>query len=247
MLYIENLHAQIEGKEILKGINLKVLPNKVYAIMGPNGGGKSTLAQVLAGHPDYKVTDGWGSLDEQDFLAMTPDERFQAGLFLSFQYPVEIAGVNFVKFLHQAHNEKLKHIEGSKRLSPIMFRQLVQNAAERLGFTEDITKRPLNMGFSGGEKKKLEIIQMSILKPEYVILDEPDSGLDVDALRLIGKELKFQMAQRPFGLIIITHYQKILDYIEPDEVHVLMDGKIVKKGDKYLAKEIEKEGYDQFR
>jgi Fe-S cluster assembly ATP-binding protein len=249
-LEINNLFAGTkEGKEILRGISLTIKKGEIHAVMGPNGGGKSTLAQVLMGHPDYVITKGTISLNGVDITAMTPDQRAKQGLFLGFQYPVEITGVNFGNFLRMAVNEGLearskKQEARSKKVSPIAFRNKVEPIAKSLGFSEDISKRFLNQGFSGGEKKKAEILQLSMLRPEFAILDEPDSGLDVDALRYIGKAIN--NLDYPFGLLLITHYQRILHYIKPQFVHIVVKGKIVKSGDSSLAKETEEKGYEQY-
>lgn len=247
-LVITNLYAGTkEGKEILRGISLTVKKGEIHAVMGPNGGGKSTLAQVLMGHPDYVVTKGSIVLNGVDITTKTPDQRAKEGLFLGFQYPVEITGVNFGNFLRMAINEKKeqgKEKENRKKLSPIAFRNEVEPIAEKLGFSEDIVKRFLNQGFSGGEKKKAEILQLAMLRPDFAILDEPDSGLDVDALRYIGgtiNKLDYQL-----GLLLITHYQRILHYIKPDFVHIVVAGKIVKSGDSTLAKETEENGYETY-
>lgn len=242
-LVIKNLHAGTkEGKEILRGISLAINTGEIHAIMGPNGGGKSTLAQVLMGHPDYVITQGSISLDGVDITSMTPDQRAKEGVFLGFQYPVEIAGVNFGNFLRMAMNENLE--TGAKKFSPIAFRNQVEQIAKNLGFSEDIVNRFLNQGFSGGEKKKAEILQLSMLKPKFAILDEPDSGLDVDALRYIGKTIN--NLDYPFGLLLITHYQRILHYIKPQFVHIVVKGKIAKSGDSLLAKETEEKGYERY-
>jgi Fe-S cluster assembly ATP-binding protein len=247
-LVITNLYAGTkEGKEILRGISLTVKKGEIHAVMGPNGGGKSTLAQVLMGHPDYVVTKGSIVLNGLDITKKTPDQRAKAGLFLGFQYPVEITGVNFGNFLRMAINEKSeqgKEKGERKKLSPIAFRNAVEPIAEELGFSEDIVKRFLNQGFSGGEKKKAEILQLSMLRPDFAILDEPDSGLDVDALRYIGKAIN--NLDYPFGLLLITHYQRILHYIKPHFVHIVVSGKIVKSGDSTLAKETEDNGYEKY-
>ncbi len=249
-LEIKNLYAGTkEGKEILRGISLTIKKGEIHAIMGPNGGGKSTLAQVLMGHPDYVVTKGSIVLNSVDITKKTPDQRAKLGLFLGFQYPVEITGVNFGNFLRMAINEMQDAREKgaelkSKKLSPIKFRNEVEPIAKKLGFSEDIVKRFLNQGFSGGEKKKAEILQLSMLKPDFAILDEPDSGLDVDALRYIGKAIN--SLDYPFGLLLITHYQRILHYIKPHFVHIVVKGKIVKSGNSLLAKETEDKGYEQY-
>ena len=249
-LEITNLFAGTkEGKEILRGVSLTIKKGEIHAIMGPNGGGKSTLAQVLAGHPDYVITRGTIHLSDIDITQMTPDQRAHHGLFLGFQYPVEITGVNFGNFLRMAVNDKREALAKNgdskmKKLSPIAFRNELEPIAKELGFSEDISKRFLNQGFSGGEKKKAEILQLAMLRPDFAILDEPDSGLDVDALRYIGNAIGNLDYQ--FGLVLITHYQRILHYIKPDVVHIVVNGKIVKSGDSQLAKETEEKGYEQY-
>jgi Fe-S cluster assembly ATP-binding protein len=243
ILQITNLHVQtVEGKKILNGISLTIQQGEIHAIMGPNGGGKSTFAQVVMGHPQYVITKGTIILNGIDLTKRPPDERAKAGLFLGFQYPVEIAGVNLGNFLRMSINEKKSVSE--KKLSPIAFRQEVEPITKILGFPKDIVKRSLNEGFSGGEKKKAEILQLAMLKPSFAILDEPDSGLDVDALRYIGTAIN--QLDYPLGLLLITHYQRILQYIKPQFVHVVIDGKIILSGDQMLAKEIEEKGYEQF-
>lgn len=240
-LDIIDIHAQtLEGKKILRGVSLTVRSGETHAIMGPNGGGKSTLAQVLMGHPAYEMTKGKIILDGTDISELPPNERSQAGLFLGFQYPVEVAGVNFARFLRQSVNANLP--EGAKKLSPIKFKNLLKDEATKLGFSDELAERALNEGFSGGEKKKAEVLQMALLKPKYAVLDEPDSGLDVDALRYISKSINDQ--SHPMGLILITHYQRILSHIKPDFVHVIKGGKIIKSGDAKLAHEIEDSGYE---
>ena len=247
-LIITNLHAGTkEGKEILRGISLTIKKGEIHAVMGPNGGGKSTLAQVLMGHPDYVVTKGKIVLNGVDITHMTPDQRAKEGLFLGFQYPVEITGVNFGNFLRMAVNEKRDlglRTRDKKKVSPIAFRNEVEPIAKKLGFSEDIVKRFLNQGFSGGEKKKAEILQLAMLRPDFAILDEPDSGLDVDALRYIGNAVGDM--DYSFGLLLITHYQRILHYIKPQFVHIVVGGKIVKSGDSNLAKETEEKGYEKY-
>jgi Fe-S cluster assembly ATP-binding protein len=239
-LIITNLHVETkEGKKILNGISLTIKQGEIHAIMGPNGGGKSTFAQALAGHPGFVITKGNIVLNGTDITTLTPDLRAKKGLFLGFQYPVEVAGVNFGNFLRMAINE-----DKERKLSPIAFRNAVEPLAKELGFSNEIVKRSLNEGFSGGEKKKAEILQLSLLKPRFAVLDEPDSGLDVDALRYIAKAIN--NLDYPLGLILITHYQRILHYIKPQFVHVVVNGKIVKSGDANLAKEIEDNGYEQF-
>jgi len=242
-LVITNLRVEtIDGKKILNGISLTVKEGEIHAIMGPNGGGKSTFAQALMGHPGYKITEGKIVLNGVDITSLTPDMRAKQGLFLGFQYPVEIAGVNFGSFLRQAINENIK--AGEKKNSPIAFRNKLDPAAAQLGFSSEIVKRFLNQGFSGGEKKKAEILQLELLRPPFAVLDEPDSGLDVDALRYIGKSING--LDYPLGLILITHYQRILRYIKPHFVHIVVSGKIVKSGSESLAKTIEENGYESY-
>ena len=250
VLEINNLHAGTkDGKEILRGISLTIKKGEIHAIMGPNGGGKSTLAQVLMGHPDYAITKGSIKLNGIDITTMTPDQRAKHGLFLGFQYPVEITGVNFGNFLRMAINEmrsEKRNVRNNnmKKLSPIKFRNELEPIAKNLGFNQDISKRFLNQGFSGGEKKKAEILQLSMLRPDFAILDEPDSGLDVDALRYIGKAIN--SLDYPLGLVLITHYQRILHHIKPHFVHIVVHGRIVKSGDAKLAKETEEKGYEKY-
>jgi|SRR3990167_2546928 len=228
-----------EGKEILHGVSLKIKKGETHALMGPNGSGKSTLAQALMGHPGFVITKGTVSLNGVDITKFTPDQKSKAGLFLGFQYPVEVAGVNFSQFLRMAVNER-----NDKKVSPIAFKNQILEKAKTLSFTEEIVKRSLNEGFSGGEKKKVEILQLEMLKPDFAILDEPDSGLDVDALRYIAKAIK--NLDFPLGLLLITHYQRILHFIKPDFVHILVNGKLIKSGDHTLAEDIEKNGYEKY-
>lgn len=237
MLKISNLHVSVEGKSILKGVDLVVKPGEVHAIMGPNGSGKSTLAYVLAGHPRYEVASSKLTLDGKDLLEMTPDQRAKAGLFLAFQYPVAVDGVSVEKFLRSASEAIM-----GKKTGALEFRKYLTEEAKKLGVKEELLKRSLNQGFSGGEKKRVEILQLLVLKPKYAILDETDSGLDVDALRSVAKGIMLN-AQRKIGMIVITHYQRILKHIKPDFVHVMKDGKIVESGDKNLAEKVEKKGY----
>jgi Fe-S cluster assembly ATP-binding protein len=242
-LVITDLKVALDdGREILRGLSLTIKKGEVHAVMGPNGGGKSTLAQALMGHPRYKITQGSIVLNGTDITALSPDLRAKAGLFLGFQYPVEVEGVNFAKFLRMAVNE-LKPV-GTKKLSPIAFRNALEVEAGTLGFSDALAKRALNQGFSGGEKKKAEIMQMAMLRPEFAILDEPDSGLDVDALRYISKSIN--ALDYPIGLLLITHYQRILAYIKPDFVHVVVNGRLVQSGDAGLAEQIEQSGYESF-
>ena len=244
MLKINNLNANVENKTILNGFSLDIKPGEVHAIMGPNGSGKSTLANVLAGNEDYEVDSGKVIFKDQDLLDLNIEERAQKGLFLAFQYPVEIPGVNITPFLHASMNSRLKK-ENKPELDSLSFAKLLRKNAEELGISSDMLKRSINTGFSGGEKKRYEILQMSILNPELTIFDETDSGLDVDALRIVTEGInKFKNPKNSY--LIITHYQKLLDYIHPDFVHVMRNGKIVKSGDISLATEIEASGYQNF-
>ena len=244
LLEIRNLHASIAGKEILKGINLTIRPGEVHAIMGPNGAGKSTLSAVLTGNPQYEVTEGSVLLNGKDLLSMPAEQRAREGVFLSFQYPVEIPGVSMVNFMRTAVNEKRKY-EGQEPLSATAFLKLMREKRALLDMADKLNNRSVNEGFSGGEKKKNEILQMAMLQPCLSILDETDSGLDIDALRIVAEGVnKLKTPQN--ASIVITHYQRLLDYIIPDFVHVLADGRIVKTGDKNLALELEKNGYAEF-
>jgi Fe-S cluster assembly ATP-binding protein len=241
MLEIKNLHARVAEKEILKGISLSVKPGEVHAIMGPNGSGKSTLASVLAGRDGYEVTEGSVEYLGQDLLELDADERAREGVFLAFQYPVEIPGVNNMYFLRAAVNAVRKH-RGQPELDSGQFLKTVRQTLKLLDMPEGLLNRPVNVGFSGGEKKRNEIFQMALLDPKLAILDETDSGLDIDALRQVSEGVnKLRSADRAF--VLITHYNRLLGYIEPDHVHVLADGKIVMSGDKKLAAELEKSGY----
>ncbi|MBO4665739.1 MAG: Fe-S cluster assembly ATPase SufC [Paludibacteraceae bacterium] len=244
LLEIQDLHASIAGKEILKGINLTIRAGEVHAIMGPNGAGKSTLSAVLTGNPQYEVTRGSVRLNGKDLLAMAPEERAREGVFLSFQYPVEIPGVSMVNFMRTAVNEKRKH-EGKPALSATEFLKLMREKRALLEMADKLNNRSVNEGFSGGEKKKNEILQMAMLQPCLSILDETDSGLDIDALRIVAEGVN-RLKTPDNAAIVITHYQRLLDYIVPDFVHVLADGRIVKSGDKSLALELEKNGYAEF-
>lgn len=242
MLQIKNLHANIDGKEILKGINLTVNAGEVHAIMGPNGSGKSTLSAVLAGNERFEVTEGEVTYLGKDLMEMAPEERSRDGIFLSFQYPVEIPGVSMVNFMKTAVNEHRKH----KGLDPIAasdFLKLMREKKELVGIDSQLTNRSVNEGFSGGEKKKNEIFQMAMLEPKLSILDETDSGLDIDALRVVANGVN-KLKSKDNASIVITHYQRLLDYIVPDFVHVLYQGKIIKTGGKELALELEERGYD---
>ena len=243
-LNINNLNVSIEGKKILNDFNININQGEVHAIMGPNGSGKSTLANVLAGNEEYEVNSGKVIFKDQNLLDLNIEERAQKGLFLAFQYPVEIPGVNITPFLHASINSKLKN-EKKPELDNLTFAKLLRKKAEELGISNDMLKRSINTGFSGGEKKRYEILQMSILNPELTIFDETDSGLDVDALRIVTEGInRFKNSKKSF--LIITHYQKLLDYIRPDYVHVMRNGKIVKSGDISLASEIEESGYQNF-
>ena len=239
------MHAAVEGKEILKGINLEVQPGEVHAIMGPNGSGKSTLAAVLAGRENYTVTEGEVRFAGQDLLEMAPEIRAREGLFLAFQYPVEIPGVSNINFLRTALNEIRTH-RGLPALEAKEFLKLTKEKQQLVGFDAKLVNRSLNEGFSGGEKKRNEILQLSMLEPRLAILDETDSGLDIDAMRIVSDGVN-QLRSDRNAFILITHYQRLLEYIVPDYVHVLFDGRIVKSGDKELALELEEKGYDWLR
>ncbi|MBW7845800.1 MAG: Fe-S cluster assembly ATPase SufC [Bacteroidia bacterium] len=242
LLEIKNLKAEIEGKSILNGINLTVKPGEVHAIMGPNGAGKSTLSSVLAGRADYTVTDGQAILNGKDLLEMSPEERACEGVFLAFQYPVEIPGVSTTNFLKTAINERRKY-KGLEPMEATEFLKLMRSKMELMEMDKNLALRSLNEGFSGGEKKRNEVYQMAMLEPTLAILDETDSGLDIDALKLVSNGVnKLRTPERSF--IVITHYQRLLDYIVPDFVHVLYKGRIVKSGTAELAKELEAKGYD---
>ena len=242
MLTIKDLHASVGEKEILRGINLQVNAGEVHAIMGPNGSGKSTLAQVIAGHDDYIVTDGSVQYDGQDLLQLTPEERAREGVFLGFQYPVEIPGVTITNFMRTAVNEQRKY-RGLDPLSGAEFLKLMEEKKKVVEMTTNLANRSVNEGFSGGEKKKNEIFQMAMLNPTLAILDETDSGLDIDALRIVAGGVN-QLRSSENAIVVITHYQRLLDYIVPDFVHVLYEGRIVKTGPKELALELEDKGYD---
>ena len=242
MLKIENLHAEIDGKPILKGLSLTVNAGEIHAIMGPNGAGKSTLGYVLGGRPGYEVTDGSVTFDGKELLALEPHERAAAGVFLGFQYPVEIPGVSNVQFLREALNAQ-RTARGEKPLSGGEFLKLAREQAALLSMDADMLKRPVNVGFSGGEKKRNEMVQMGIVDPSFAILDETDSGLDIDALRVVGDGINRIMRKPDKAVLLITHYQRLLDYVRPDFVHVLADGRIVRSGGPELAHELEREGY----
>ena len=242
MLKITNLHANIDGKEILKGLNLEVKPGEVHAIMGPNGSGKSTLANVLAGREEYEVTEGSVIYQGADLLDLSPEERAWKGIFLAFQYPVEIPGVSNMTFLRTALNETRK-ANGLEELGGKDFLALVRERAKFVEMDADLMNRNLNVGFSGGEKKRNEIFQMAMLEPKLGILDETDSGLDIDALRIVAGGVN-KLRSKDNAFIVVTHYQRLLDYIVPDVVHVMADGRIIKSGPKELALELEAKGYD---
>ena len=241
MLEIKNLHASVEGNEILNGIDLTIGPGEVHAIMGPNGSGKSTLARVLAGQEDYEVTAGQVLLDGKDLLEMDPEERAREGVFMAFQYPVEIPGVSNTYFLKAALNAVRKH-RGLPEMDALEFLTLVRQKMKQVQMEESLLNRPVNEGFSGGEKKRNEIFHMSVLEPRMCILDETDSGLDIDALRIVAEGVN-ALRQKDRSFLVITHYQRLLNYIVPDYVHVLVDGKIVRSGGRELALELEEKGY----
>jgi Fe-S cluster assembly ATP-binding protein len=242
MLRIENLQAEVDGKAILKGLSLTLNAGEIHAIMGPNGAGKSTLAYTLGGRPGYEVTGGTADFDGQDLLDMAPHERAAAGLFLGFQYPVEIPGVSNVQFLREALNSQRK-VRGEAPLSAADFLRLAREKAALLGMDMDMMKRAVNVGFSGGEKKRAEMVHMGILNPRLAILDETDSGLDIDALKIVGAGINAIMRAPDKAVLLITHYQRLLDYVQPDFVHILADGRIVKSGGPELAHALEREGY----
>jgi Fe-S cluster assembly ATP-binding protein len=245
MLEIRNLRVSVNGTEILRGVDLDVNQGEVHAIMGPNGSGKSTLAQVLAGHPAYTVTGGTARYDGKDLLALKPEERAREGLFLAFQYPVEIRGITNSYFLRSAVNA-LRKYRGEPELDALDFLQVLEDKLKSIGWDESFLNRPVNEGFSGGEKKRNEILQLAVLEPRLAILDETDSGLDIDALKTVaGAVNALRSPQRSF--VIVTHYQRLLDYITPDRVHVLAGGRIVKSGGPELAHELEAKGYDWLR
>ncbi len=242
MLKIENLHAKSDDTLILKGFTLEVKPGEIHALMGPNGAGKSTLAKVLAGHPAYEVTEGSVWFKGQNLLEMEPEERAHSGLFMSFQYPVEIPGVSNLQFLHTAYNFQQKSL-GEEEVAEEAFQGLMQKQMEAMDIPPHFLERNVNEGFSGGEKKRNEILQMALLKPSLAILDETDSGLDIDALRVVASGVN-KLMNPDMGLVLITHYQRLLDYITPTYVHVMMNGAIAQTGGPELAKELESKGYD---
>ena len=244
MLKIENLHATVGGKEILKGVSLVLNSGEIHAIMGPNGAGKSTLAYTLGGRPGYEVTGGSVVFEGRDLLELEPHERAAAGVFLGFQYPVEIPGVSNVQFLREALNAQRK-ARGEEPLNAADFLKVARAQADALGLNLDMLKRPVNVGFSGGEKKRNEMVQMGIIDPKLAVLDETDSGLDIDALRIVGEGINRIMRKPDKAVLLITHYQRLLDYVKPDFVHVLAAGRIVRSGGPELAHELEREGYAQ--
>jgi Fe-S cluster assembly ATP-binding protein len=245
VLEIRDLHATVEGKEILRGISLTVNKGEVHAIMGPNGSGKSTLAKILAGHPAYEVTRGEVLYEGRNLLELEPDERARAGLFLAFQYPVEVPGVSNAQFLRLAYNEKRKHL-GEEELDPLEFKDLLMERARLVEMDPSFMSRSVNEGFSGGEKKRNEILQMAVLEPKLAVLDETDSGLDIDALRVVADGVN-KLRRPDNAIVLVTHYQRLLNYIVPDYVHVLYRGRIVRSGGKELAIELEEKGYDWIR
>jgi Fe-S cluster assembly ATP-binding protein len=246
MLEIKNLHAKVEEKEILKGLNLKVNAGEVHAIMGPNGSGKSTLSKVLAGHPAYTVTEGEVKYEINfnmvNLLDLAPDERAKEGIFLAFQYPVEVPGISNFNFLHTAFNAVLTH-QGSEPMNEADFRGYVEEKMKLVSMKKELLDRPVNVGFSGGEKKRNEILQMAVLSPRLSLLDETDSGLDIDALRIVAEGVN-KLRRKDNAIVLVTHYQRLLHYIKPDFVHVLANGKIIETGDHKLAEKLEERGYD---
>lgn len=239
-LAVTNLHAKIESKEILKGFSIHVKPGEVHAIMGPNGSGKSTFASVLMGHPKFEVTDGDLSFDGSDLAQLSPDERAKLGLFLSFQYPFEVQGLGFGKFLFAAYKSRFPE----EKISPLAFSQKLKSVLSELHMKPDFSSRDLNVGFSGGEKKRAEILQLKLLKPRLAVLDETDSGLDIDSLKLVAETVQ-SMRSPQFSALVITHYKRILNYLKPDFVHVMYDGKIVASGGPELAERLEQQGYKE--
>jgi Fe-S cluster assembly ATP-binding protein len=242
MLLVKNIHANVDGREILKGINLDIKPGEVHAIMGPNGSGKSTLASVLAGRDEYEVTEGNVSFLGNDLLELSTEDRAREGLFLAFQYPVEIPGVSTTNFIKAAVNEKRKYL-GQEPLDAVSFLKMMKEKMALVEIDQRLLSRSINEGFSGGEKKRNEVFQMAMLEPKLAIMDETDSGLDIDALRIVAKGIN-KLRNPDRAILLITHYQRLLDYIQPDYVHVLYKGRIVKSGTKELALELEEKGYD---
>ena len=244
MLEIKNLHAMVDGKEILKGIDLSIVKGEVHAIMGPNGSGKSTLSYVLTGREGYEVTEGEALFEGKNILEMEPEDRAAEGIFLAFQYPVEIPGVPNTTFLKEAVNALRKH-KGEPELDALQFVKMVRQKTKALGINDEMLKRAVNVGYSGGEKKRNEALQMAVLNPKFAILDETDSGLDIDALKTVADGVNLLRSEEN-ALLVITHYQRLLDYIVPDKVHVLADGRIVRSGGKELALELEEKGYAEY-
>lgn len=242
LLEVKDLHAGIDGKEILKGLSIQVNKGEVHAIMGPNGSGKSTLAKVFAGHPSYEVISGEVLYEGKNLLELEPDERAREGVFMAFQYPVEVPGVSNSQFLRLAYNEKMKHL-GQEELDPLEFNDYLKEKAKIVDMDPQFFKRSVNEGFSGGEKKRNEILQMAVLEPKLAVLDETDSGLDIDALRIVAEGVN-KLRSDDNAIILVTHYQRLLNFIVPDVVHVLANGRIVKEGGKELALELEEKGYD---
>jgi len=244
VLRITNLHATVADKPILNGVSLTVPAGEVHAIMGPNGSGKSTLAYVLAGRPGYEVSEGGATFEGRDLLAMEPHERAAAGLFLGFQYPVEIPGISYLQFLRESLNSQ-RRARGQDELSAADFIKVAREQAKLLGMDAEMLKRPVNVGFSGGEKKRAEMVQMGILAPRFAVLDETDSGLDIDALRIVGEGINRIMRAPDKGVLLITHYERLLEHVRPDRVHVLQAGRITRSGDIELARDLEREGYTE--
>jgi Fe-S cluster assembly ATP-binding protein len=242
LLEVENLHVEAEGTEILKGINLEIDTGEVHATMGPNGSGKSTLTKVIAGHPDYDVTEGDILFEGESVLEEEPEDRAQDGIFMAFQYPVEIPGVNMETLLRESYNN-VREARGEDKLDPLQFDDYIRERLEFLDMDPDFLDREVNVGFSGGEKKRNEILQLAVLEPKLALLDETDSGLDIDALRTVADGIN-QLSEEDNGFLMVTHYQRILEYVTPDRVHIMIDGQIAKSGDKDLALEVEEHGYD---
>lgn len=245
-LTIHNLHVSIQDKEILHGVDLEIKPGEIHAVMGPNGSGKSTLAYTLAGHPFYSITKGSIQMDDEVLNEKSPDERAVLGLFLAFQYPTEVAGVRVNNFLKVAYQQRFANDPSKKFPTVLAFRKHLESVAESLNVKKELLSRGLNEGFSGGEKKRLEILQMAVLEPKYAILDETDSGLDVDAIQAVAAGAKQIVQQHHTGVLIITHYQRILQFLEPDFVHVMVNGKIAQSGGREFAQALEKDGYKKY-